>query len=119
MGLRTTQGDEKQLLSSNDSLWKRPPSPLSSRPKRTRKSGGAQWRDLCVGAPSWECFSCRVITEAKPGSGNLFSTVNGYPVAVFPPNLHIGTISLRRWLTHDQEVRIPLPAVKDLMRLPR
>jgi hypothetical protein len=25
MGLRTTQGDEKQLLSSNDSLWKRPP----------------------------------------------------------------------------------------------
>jgi hypothetical protein len=26
-----------------------------------RKSGGAQWRDLCVDALSWECFStdCR------------------------------------------------------------
>jgi len=64
------------------------PSPLSSRPKRTRischaapdktacapffkerrmmfanatnfyrKSGAAQWRDLCVDAPSWKCFS--------------------------------------------------------------
>jgi hypothetical protein len=33
--------------------------------------------------------------------------------------LHIGTISMRWWLTHDQEVRILLPAVKDLMRLPR
>jgi hypothetical protein len=22
-----------------------------------RKSGVAQWRDLCVDAPSWECFS--------------------------------------------------------------
>jgi hypothetical protein len=63
------------------------PSPLSSRPKRTRischaapdkaacapffkerrmmfanatkvyrKSGVAQWRDLCVDAPSWGCF---------------------------------------------------------------
>ena len=65
-----------------------PPSPLSSRPKRTRischaapdktacapffkerrmmfanatnfyrKSGAAQWRDLCVDATSWKCFS--------------------------------------------------------------
>jgi hypothetical protein len=65
-----------------------PPSPLSSRPERTRisyfallatptfaalreesrmqtmkatglhrKSGGAQWRDLCVDALSWKCFS--------------------------------------------------------------
>jgi hypothetical protein len=64
------------------------PSPLSSRPKRTRisyfallatttcaalreesrmqtlkatalhrKSGGAKWRDLCVDALSWKCFS--------------------------------------------------------------
>jgi hypothetical protein len=22
-----------------------------------RKSGAAQWRDLCVDAPSWRCFS--------------------------------------------------------------
>jgi hypothetical protein len=27
-----------------------------------RKSGVAQWRDLCVDAPSWECFS----TERTP-----------------------------------------------------
>jgi hypothetical protein len=32
-----------------------------------RKSGGAQWRDLCVDAPSWECFSCR----AKRSAGHL------------------------------------------------
>jgi hypothetical protein len=67
------------------------PSPLSSRPKRTRischaapdktacapffkerrmmfasatnlyrKSGEAQWRDLCVDAPSWRCLSTGV-----------------------------------------------------------
>ncbi len=30
--------------------------------KINRKSGVAQWRDLCVDAPSWECFS----TEANP-----------------------------------------------------
>ena len=33
--LEPTQGDEKPLLFSNYSLWKAPPSPLSSRPKRT------------------------------------------------------------------------------------
>jgi hypothetical protein len=38
LGLRRTQGDEKRLLSSNHSLSKRCPFPLSSRPKRTRIS---------------------------------------------------------------------------------
>jgi hypothetical protein len=40
MGLRPTQGDEKQLLSSNDSPWK--PRPLACHPDRSE----AQWRDL-------------------------------------------------------------------------
>jgi hypothetical protein len=37
MGLGPTQGDEKRLLFSNSPL-EAPPSPLSSRPKRTRIS---------------------------------------------------------------------------------
>jgi hypothetical protein len=79
----TKNGSYQQLLSLEG-----PPSPLSSRAKRTRisyfallatttcavflkenrmmvinatvldrKSGGAQWRDLCVDALSWKCFS--------------------------------------------------------------
>ncbi len=40
MGLRPTQSDEKQLLSSNDFPWKRRLFPLSSRRSE------AQWRDL-------------------------------------------------------------------------
>ena len=38
MGLRPTQGDEKRLLFSNYSSLEAPPSPLSSRPERTRIS---------------------------------------------------------------------------------
>src|SRR5271155_4324605 len=87
MGLLPTQGDEKRLLYSDYCSLEAPPSPLSSRPERTRisyfallatttcaallkesrmqiikatglyrKSGGAQWRDLCVDALSWKCF---------------------------------------------------------------
>jgi hypothetical protein len=41
MGLRPTQGDEKRLLSSNRSLWKRHPPPLSSRPERSAVEGSA------------------------------------------------------------------------------
>jgi hypothetical protein len=37
-GLRPTQDDEKRLLFSNYSPLEAPPSPLSSRPKRTRIS---------------------------------------------------------------------------------
>jgi hypothetical protein len=90
MALRPTQGDEKQV--PQPLSLKAPPSPLSSRPKRTRisylaeltgttdaalrresrtsfinattlnrKSGGAQWRDLCVDAPSWKCFFDRSV----------------------------------------------------------
>src|SRR5271155_3143753 len=88
MGLLPTQGDEKRLLYSDYCSLEAPPSPLSSRPERTRisyfallatttcaallkesrmqiikatglhrKSGGAQWRDLCVDALSWKCLA--------------------------------------------------------------
>ena len=38
MGLWPTQGDEKRLLFSNYLSMEAPPSPLSSRPERTRIS---------------------------------------------------------------------------------
>src|SRR5450432_896314 len=41
------------------------------------------------------------------------------PFTDFTPELHVGTISIGLRLTHDQEVRISLHAIKDLMRLPR
>jgi hypothetical protein len=47
MGLRPTQGDEKHLLSSHHSSWKRRPSPLSSRAKP---------RDLQFYGPFLEMF---------------------------------------------------------------
>ena len=51
MGLRPTQGDEKRLLFSNYSPWKgRPPFCHLDR-------SAAKWRDLCVDALSWKCFS--------------------------------------------------------------
>jgi hypothetical protein len=28
-----------------------------------RKSGAAQWRDLCVDAPSWKCFFDRSVAQ--------------------------------------------------------
>jgi hypothetical protein len=50
MGLRPTQGDEKRLLFEATLPWKR----------RLRlchlDRSEAQWRDLCVDAPSWRCF---------------------------------------------------------------
>jgi hypothetical protein len=51
MGLGPTQGDEKPFLLSNYSLWKRHPSLCHL------DRSEAQWRDLCVDAPSWEWFS--------------------------------------------------------------
>jgi hypothetical protein len=50
MGLRPTQGAEKQLPFSNDSLWKRPPPPCH--PDRSE----AQWRDLRFGGSFLEMF---------------------------------------------------------------
>ena len=95
----------EQLLSTEA-----PPSPLSSRPERTRisysallatttcaalheesrmqslkatglhrKSGGAQWRDLCMDALSWKCFSCRVAKEnLSDETKNLPAVPGGY-----------------------------------------
>jgi hypothetical protein len=97
------------------------PSPLSSRPERTRischaapdktayapffkerrmmlanatnfyrKSGAAQWRDLCVDAPSWKCFfrpECSaversaVLTRLSPATTNSGPL---YPKAIPP-----------------------------------
>jgi len=51
MGLGPTQGDEKRLSFGDYSPWKRRP-PLCHLDR-----SAAQWRDLCVDAPSWECFS--------------------------------------------------------------
>jgi hypothetical protein len=55
MGLWPTQADEKQLSFSNYSPRERP----SSLCHLDRSA--AQWRDLCVDAFSWTCFS----TEAQ------------------------------------------------------
>jgi hypothetical protein len=49
--IRPTQGSCTRLLLSNFSLWKRP----SSLCHLDRSA--AKWRDLCVDALSWECFS--------------------------------------------------------------
>jgi hypothetical protein len=35
-----------------------------------RKSGAAQWRDLCVDAPSWKCFFDRVAMGRRPTQGD-------------------------------------------------
>jgi hypothetical protein len=51
MGLRPTQGDEKRLLSEATLPWKRRPHLCHL------DRSEAQWRDLCVDAPSWKCFS--------------------------------------------------------------
>jgi hypothetical protein len=51
MGLRPTQGDEKRLLSEATLPWKRRPHLCHL------DRSEAQWRDLCVDAPSWRCFS--------------------------------------------------------------
>jgi hypothetical protein len=59
MGLRPTQGDEKRLLSEATLPWKHRPHlchlDLSE----------AQWKDFCVDAPSWKCFSTERI-EGHP-----------------------------------------------------
>jgi hypothetical protein len=39
-----------------------------------RKSGAAQWRDLCVDALSWECFP---IVNGPPIDGSGFSAATG------------------------------------------
>jgi hypothetical protein len=51
MGLWPTQVDKKRPLFSNFILWKR----YSSLCHLDRSA--AKWRDLCVDALSWECFS--------------------------------------------------------------
>ena len=53
-GLRPTQGDEKRLLFSNDSLWEHCP------PICHLDRSAAKWRDLCEDALSWKCFSTEV-----------------------------------------------------------
>jgi hypothetical protein len=50
MGLRPTQGDEKKLLTSNESPWKRRPPPCH--PDRSE----AQWRDLRFSGSPLEMF---------------------------------------------------------------
>jgi hypothetical protein len=51
MGLRPNQADEKRVLFSDYSSWRDHP-PLCHRDR-----SAAQWRDLCVDALSWKCFS--------------------------------------------------------------
>jgi hypothetical protein len=100
MGLRPTQGDEKRLLSRplsletpSSPLSSRPKRTrisyhaelaastyapfrrerrmrIANANKLDRKSGGAQWRDLCVDAPSWKCFS----TERSGGQRRIAQT---------------------------------------------
>ena len=78
MGLGPTQGDEKRLLFSNDSAWKHRP-PLCHLDR-----SAAQWRDLCVDAPSWECFS----TEESWAFGPPKVMKNGFCSATTLPGRH-------------------------------
>jgi hypothetical protein len=50
-GRRPTQGDEKRLLPEAALPWERRPHLCHL------DRSAAQWRDLCVDAPSWKCFS--------------------------------------------------------------
>jgi hypothetical protein len=57
MGLRSTQGDQKRLG--------RQPLPIEPLPSPCHLDRSvAQWRDLCVDAPSWKCFSDRAKKSA-------------------------------------------------------
>jgi hypothetical protein len=60
MGLRPTQGDEKRLLSEATLPWKHRPHLCHL------DRSEAQWRDLCVDAPSWKCFSTERIEGTRP-----------------------------------------------------
>jgi hypothetical protein len=51
MGRPPTQSDEKRLLSKADLPWERRPHLCHL------DRSEAQWRDLCVDATSWRCFS--------------------------------------------------------------
>ena len=103
MCFRPTQGAMKTAPIQQLLFMQAPPSPLSSRPERTRisyfallatttcaallkesrmqfikatgldrKSGGAQWRDLCVDALSGKCFATETPQSRAPG----FSRIN-------------------------------------------
>jgi hypothetical protein len=65
MGLRPTQGDEKRVLSEATLSWKRRPH-LCHLDRSV-----AKWRDLCVDAPSWRCFS----TECSVGERFAVSVI--------------------------------------------
>jgi hypothetical protein len=60
MGLRPTQGDEKRLLSEATLPWKRCPHLCHL------DRSEAEWRDLCVDAPSWKCFSTELPWACGP-----------------------------------------------------
>jgi hypothetical protein len=60
MGLRPTQGDEKRLLSEAALPWERRPHPCHL------DRSAAQWRDLCVDALSWKCFSTGAYPDFLP-----------------------------------------------------
>jgi len=64
MAERPTQGDEKRLPFSNHFPWKRHP-PLCHLDRSE-----AQWRDLCVDAPSWKCFSTGGVMGLRPTQGD-------------------------------------------------
>jgi hypothetical protein len=60
MGLGPTQGDENRSRSCNRPPWKRHP-PLCHLDR-----SAAQWRDLCVDALSWKCFSTELSWASGP-----------------------------------------------------
>ena len=91
-GLGPTQGDEKPLLFSNYSLWKRHPSLCHL------DRSAAQWRDLGVDAPSWECFSTEESWATGPTQGDekrlLFSNYSAWKHR--PPLCHLDR-SVAQW----------------------
>jgi hypothetical protein len=102
MGLRPTQGDEKRLLSSNRSPWKRRP-PLCH-PERCR--------GICSSADlSWKCFS----TERTPDfllRGTNNGRVCGFLFSIKPP-LVFGTAG------RATNRRVPDSARRDAVKLHR
>jgi hypothetical protein len=64
MGFGPAQGDEKRLLFSNYPLWNRHPNLCHL------DRSAAQWRDLCVDALSWKCFSTGGVMGLRPTQGD-------------------------------------------------
>jgi hypothetical protein len=74
MALGPTQGDEKTVSVQQRLSLEAPLSPCHL------DRSVAKWRDLCVDAPSWKCFSCKSSTS-RISTGHRRSEVEGPAVS--------------------------------------